>query len=370
MGANHHHSHTGKNILLAFFLNASFAIIELIGGYFTNSVAIYSDALHDFGDSLALLFSYFAEKASHREADKKFTFGYRRLSVVSALVNGVILLLGSMFVIYEAVKRLNNPEPVVPEGMLGLAILGIVVNGFAAYRLSKEDGLNPRMVMYHLIEDILGWVAVFIVSIILLFKPWFVLDSILSILISLLILRGVYKALKKVFLILLQAFPDDIQVDELSRDIQSIESVIDVHAIKGWSLDEDNFYLRLHIQMSGETVLRDVDEIKRQVKNILEKYKVTQSTIEFESDSSRDRCCEVENRDLKKARVIPGRLCYCFQYSEDDFRVAISKNKESDLLDDIKTKMKDPGCFCETANPSGKCCLADINKFIKEEKSK
>ena len=178
--SHHHHHHGSKNILVAFFLNAGFAVIELIGGYLTNSVAIYSDALHDFGDSLALLFSYYAEKLSHKDADKKYTFGYRRFSILSAFINGLILLLGSLFVIYEAAQRIMAPEEVVPEGMLGLAILGIAVNSIAAYRLSKDDGVNAKMVMYHLLEDLLGWFAVLIVSIILLFKPWFILDSILS----------------------------------------------------------------------------------------------------------------------------------------------------------------------------------------------
>ncbi|MCO4794758.1 MAG: cation transporter, partial [Bacteriovoracaceae bacterium] len=128
MGHDHSH-HTGsKNILVAFFLNATFAVIEMIGGYFTNSVAIYSDALHDLGDSIALLFSYYAEKLSHKKPDSKFTYGYRRFSVLSALLNGVILLSGSLFIIYEAINRIKHPEVVKPEGMLALAILGIVIN--------------------------------------------------------------------------------------------------------------------------------------------------------------------------------------------------------------------------------------------------
>ncbi len=145
----HHHSHSGsKNILIAFFLNLSFVIVELIGGYFTNSVAIYSDALHDLGDSLALLFSYFAEKLSRKEADSKYTFGYKRFSVLSAFINGMILFCGSLFVIYEAIMRLNRPEPVDATGMFALAILGILVNSIAAYRLSKDSGLNSKMGMY------------------------------------------------------------------------------------------------------------------------------------------------------------------------------------------------------------------------------
>ncbi len=288
--SHHHHHHGSKNILVAFFLNAGFSVIELIGGYLTNSVAIYSDALHDFGDSLALLFSYYAEKLSHKDADQKFTFGYRRFSILSAFINGLILLLGSLFVIYEAAQRIMAPEEVVPEGMLGLAILGIVVNSTAAYRLSKDDGVNAKMVMYHLLEDLLGWVAVLIVSIILLFKPWFILDSILSILISLLILKGVYKNLIKVGLIFLQKFPDELEFEKLKSEVLDLELVKDIHAVKGWSIDDTTYYLRFHISVPRETQIGLVDELKIKIKQVLRKYNVTYSTIEFESTNECEEC--------------------------------------------------------------------------------
>ncbi len=288
--SHHHHHHGSKNILVAFFLNAGFAVIELIGGYLTNSVAIYSDALHDFGDSLALLFSYYAEKLSHKDADKKYTFGYRRFSILSAFINGLILLLGSLFVIYEAAQRIMAPEEVVPEGMLGLAILGIAVNSIAAYRLSKDDGVNAKMVMYHLLEDLLGWFAVLIVSIILLFKPWFILDSILSILISLIILRGVYKNLIKVGLIFLQKFPDELEFEKLKSEVLELELVKDIHAVKGWSIDDTTYYLRFHISVPRETQIGLVDELKIKIKQVLKKYNVAYSTIEFESAHGCEEC--------------------------------------------------------------------------------
>ena len=297
MGHNHsHHHHGSENILVAFFLNAGFAVIELIGGYLTNSVAIYSDALHDFGDSLALLFSYFAEKLSHKDADKKFTFGYRRFSILSALINGMILLLGSIFVIYEASQRIMAPEEVSAEGMLGLAILGIAVNSFAAYRLSKDDGMNTKMVMFHLLEDLMGWGAVLVVSVVLLFKPWYVLDSILSILISLIILRGVYKNLMKIGLILLQKFPDELEFEQLKNEVMELDLIKDIHAVKGWSIDDTTYYLRFHVLVPEETKIGAVDSLKVKIKEILKKYNVTYSTIEFESLKGCRETQEVDKR--------------------------------------------------------------------------
>jgi len=285
---NDSHSQAGKNILVAFFLNATFSIIEFIGGYLTNSMAIYSDALHDLGDSFALLFSYYSEKLSYKKPDAKFTYGYRRFSVLSAFINGVLLLGGSIFVIYEATLRLNDPEPVKPEGMLLLAIFGIMVNGYAAFKLSKESGINQKMVMFHLLEDILGWVSVFIVSIVLLFRPWYILDSILSILISIVILRGVYKNFLKVGAIFLQKFPDEVKVDKVEQQVRELDSVKDVHAIRGWSIDGSSFYLSLHVSVSETLTMKEVDLLKLEIKNILKKISIKYSTIEFECHKNLD----------------------------------------------------------------------------------
>ncbi len=275
-----------KNILIAFILNASFTIIEIIGAYLTNSMAIFSDAIHDLGDSFALLFAYFSERFSHKKSDSKFTYGYRRFSVLSAFINGVILLIGSVYIIYEAIQRIGAPEAVKPGGMLGLALLGIGVNSIAAYKMSKDKGLNQRMVMYHLLEDILGWISVLIVSIILFFRPWYVLDSILSILISLVILRTVYKNLIKIGAIFLQRFPSELKINELEKEILKMEEVKNIHAIRGWSVDESNFSLSFHVVVSEILTIKEVDLLKIKIREILSKHNVKDFTLEFEADCS------------------------------------------------------------------------------------
>lgn len=280
-----HHAFGGSNLLLAFFLNAVFAVVEFIGGYLTNSVAVTSDALHDLGDSIALLFAYFAEKLGDKSADRQFTYGYRRFSVLSALINGVILFSGSLFIMYEAIARLQNPEPVKAEGMFLLALLGIAVNGFAAFRLSKGSGMNQRMVMYHLLEDLMGWGGVLLVSVVLFFRPWHFLDSILSLLIALIILRGVYKNLLKVGAIFLQKFPDDLEMDKIVREITAINGVKDVHAVRGWALDESRYSLSFHVAVPAGTVIEEIDAVKKQIKSVLGKENVRFSSIEFEAES-------------------------------------------------------------------------------------
>lgn len=198
------------------------------------------------------------------------------------------MLLGSIIVIYEALQRILSPEKVLPEGMLGLAILGITVNSIAAYKLSKDDGMNTKMVMYHLLEDLLGWIAVLIVSIILIFKPWYILDSILSILISLVILRGVYKNLIKIGFIFLQRFPDELELEQLKEELLQLELVEDIHAAKGWSIDDTTYYLRFHVLVPKNTKIEAVDVIKINIRKILGKYNIAYSTIEFESTD----CCD------------------------------------------------------------------------------
>lgn len=280
--SHHHHNSGSKNILIAFFLNFTFSIVEFIGGYLTNSMAIYSDALHDLGDSTALLMAYFLEKFSKKSADTKYTYGYRRFSVLSALVNAMILLLGSLFVIKESVERLMSPQVVDNKGMLILAIIGILVNGFAAYRLSKDEGINQRMVMLHLLEDIFGWVAVFVVSIVLFFKPWYILDSILSIVVSLIVLRGVYFGLKKVVSILMQAFPSELKIEKVKEELLKIDGVEGIHYIQGWSMDEQSHSLTFHVTVSDEMIVRDLDKIKLKIKSTLFDMSVKTSVIEFE----------------------------------------------------------------------------------------
>jgi len=160
---NHNHS-TLKNIRWAFFLNLSFSAIEVAGGILTNSVAILSDAVHDIGDSVTLGSSWFLEKLSTRMSNQRQTYGYKRYSLLSAIINAVVLITGSVFVLAEAVPRLIHPEETRPEGMLLLAVVGIIVNLLAVLRLRGGKKMNERVVLLHLLEDILGWLGVLIVG--------------------------------------------------------------------------------------------------------------------------------------------------------------------------------------------------------------
>ncbi|MBO6515231.1 MAG: cation transporter, partial [Bacteroidia bacterium] len=210
MGHEHHHNQSGKNLKVAFLLNLGFTVVEFIGGAYVNSIAIISDAVHDLGDSFALGVAWYLHQKSTQRPDKKFSFGYARFSLLGAALTSLVLIASSAFVIYEAIGRLMEPETSNAMGMMLFAFVGIAVNGYAAWRLSGGKTLNERVVSWHLLEDVLGWVAILIVAIVLQFKNVVYLDPILSLLITLYILWNVGKRLKETTLIFLQGTPDDV----------------------------------------------------------------------------------------------------------------------------------------------------------------
>ncbi|HET8753741.1 MAG TPA: cation diffusion facilitator family transporter, partial [Salinimicrobium sp.] len=211
MGHDHNHA-SGKNLKLAFFLNVGFTIFEIIGGFYINSVAIISDAVHDLGDSLSLGTAWYLQKKSNQGSNAKFSFGYKRFSLLGALINSLVLIAGSVYVITEAIGRLLEPEHSDAQGMIFFAIFGIAVNGFAAYKLSGGKTMNEKVVSWHLLEDVLGWVAVLIVGIVLSFKDIHYLDPALSLFITAYILWNVLKRLKETLFIFLQGVPEDINL--------------------------------------------------------------------------------------------------------------------------------------------------------------
>ena len=280
---DHNHSHgSSERIGWAFFLNISFTILEFIGGWLTNSTAIMADAVHDLGDTLSIGSAWLLDKLSGKQANKSFTYGYRRFSLLGALINGFVLVVGSVWVLSEAIPRLSNPEMPMVEGMLGFAIFGILVNGFAAYKLSKGETLNERVLNWHLLEDVLGWVAVFIVSVVLMFVELPILDPLLSIFFTLFILFNVVKNLVATVRLFLQAVPEHLNRDEIEESILALPGGGSVHHMHLWSLDGEHNVLTAHLVMHHEMAIDDIKELKFQVRNVLNKFYLEHTTIEIE----------------------------------------------------------------------------------------
>lgn len=282
-GHAHHHAHGGKSLGRAFFLNAGFAVIELVGGLLTQSVAILSDALHDLGDSISLGMAWWAERtAAHRPPDDQWTYGYQRLTVFSALINAVILAAGSLFIISEAVPRFWNPVEPNSLGMAGLAVLGVAVNGFAAWGARRETSTNARVVLLHLLEDALGWMAVLIGAVVIHCTGWFFVDPLLAIGISAFILFNVFRNLRPIVDPLLQRAPPDVDVEAIRRRLEQTPAIESIHHLHLWSLDGNRHVLTVHVVLPRQASATTYREAKQVVRAVAREHQLAHVTAEVE----------------------------------------------------------------------------------------
>ncbi|MEG2849125.1 MAG: cation diffusion facilitator family transporter [Bacteroidales bacterium] len=295
MGHNHLHNHSvgevhnaTKNIAVAFILNSVFVVIELVGGILTNSIAILSDALHDFGDCVSLGIAWGLQKKALKKGDKFYSYGYKRFSLLGSVFLSGILMVSSLFVIVEAGKRILSPQEVNAQGMLWLAVLGIIINGAAALKLKKGDSLNEKAVFLHIMEDVLGWIAVLAVSVVMMFVNVPILDPILSIAISIWVLCNVYKIMSSTFKIFLQAIPSNLDVNEIHSKIVAIDGVDSIHDLHIWTLDGISHVMTLHVVTKFEdyTVEHNTNLLKKEIYAVGNVYGISHITIEFEKPNS------------------------------------------------------------------------------------
>lgn len=277
-----HEDNSSSRIGWAFFLNVAFTIIEFIGGMLTNSTAIMADAVHDLGDSLSIGLSWVLAKLGKRPATHSFSYGYKRLSLLGSLINGIVLIAGSSWVLFQSIPRLTNPEMPVTEGMLVLSIFGITVNGFAALKLSKGKTLNEKVLNWHLLEDVLGWVAVFIVSIVLTFADLPILDPILAIGFTLFILFNVIRNVGTTLKLFLQGAPDKKLAKDIETKLKSFSEFQHYHHLHLWSLDGEHHVLTVHIELDADISLEDQRSLKHRLSQELAEFDISHSTIEFE----------------------------------------------------------------------------------------
>jgi cobalt-zinc-cadmium efflux system protein len=272
-----------KSVGFAAVLNILFTIIELIGGFLTNSLALIADALHDFGDSLALIIAWYAEKKAKKPATSKMTFGYRRLSLLSAAFTTIVLISGSLFVLSQAIPRLMSPEPVNAEGMVIIAVIGVSINGLGYFRLKKGMSQNEKILSWHLLEDILGWVVLLIGAIIMRFWDKPVIDPIMTIGFTIFVLWGVSKNAKEIINLLLEGVPENINIDEIKESILSVEGVKMVHDLHIWSLEGETDVLTAHIVVEDK-YLQTPDKMRQSIKSKLEEHHIVHSTLELEGE--------------------------------------------------------------------------------------
>lgn len=289
MVRTHAHESHGPNsvgdIRLAFFMNLGFAILEIAGGLWTNSVAIVSDALHDLGDSLALGLSWYLESHAQRGRDTRFSYGYQRFSLLGALINTIVLIAGGIIVLSEAIPRLFRPQHSNAKGMVLFAVIGIFVNGIAALRLHRGDSFSARVAAWHLFEDVLGWFAVLVVSIVLMFRNIHVLDPVLSILITLYVLANVIGNLRKTLALFLQAVPENVDVNRVLEQLATIDHVRSTHDTHIWSLDGTRHVLTTHLVVDENTTKEEILAIKCRARELMAALNFEHTTLEIEYES-------------------------------------------------------------------------------------
>lgn len=278
---------TEKNILFAFILNLAFSIFEFFGGIFTNSVAILSDSIHDMGDAVSIGVSFFLEKKSKKKPDNNYTYGYIRYSVLGGLITTVILLAGSILVIYNAMGRIINPVEVNYKGMIIFAIIGVVMNFIATYLTREGDSINQKSVNLHMLEDVLGWVVVLMGAIIMNFTDIRIIDPIMSIGVALFILINTLKSLKQILDLFLEKTPQNINIGHLKNHLQEIDGVNDIHHIHIWSIDGYNNYATMHIV----TKSNNIKKIKEEIRKKLAEHGICHAILETEDEACEDIEC-------------------------------------------------------------------------------
>lgn len=275
-----------NNILFAFWLNLAFALVEFVGAFLTNSVAIASDAIHDLSDSFALGLSWYLERFSNKGRDHKFSFGYKRFSLLAALINCLVLILGSILILRETIPRLFHPQVVHADGMIGLALVGIIFNGYAAFKLHHGHSHNENILSLHFLEDVLGWIAVLVVAFAMKLGDYVVLDPLLSLGIAVFIIWNAGKRLKTTLRIFLQSIPDDLNLDLIEQKLSAHAEVLEVHDTHVWSLDGKHHVLSTHVRVQPTLSPKATKHLKTQLKQDLSALGIQHVTLEFECEGN------------------------------------------------------------------------------------
>ena len=280
-----------KNFLVAFILNLLFSVFELFGGIFTGSVAILSDAVHDIGDAASIGIALAFEKKSKRPPDEKYTYGYIGYSLIGSLITTLILIFGSITVIYNAIEKIISPSEINYNGMIIFAVIGVTVNLAATLLTRGSRSLNQKAVNLHMLEDVLGWTVVLIGAVLMRFTDFYILDPIMSIGIAIFILIHSLKSICKVFELLLKKTPRGIKINKLKNDLCKIDGVIEVHHIHVWSIDTYNNYATMHVVTND-----NFNKIKKIIREELKKHNINHATLELEDiyEHCNDKYCHLD----------------------------------------------------------------------------
>ena len=271
---------TNRAVWLAFFLNLSFTIVEFIAGGVFGSSTVLADSVHDLGDAIAIGLSAYLETISNREEDSHYTLGYKRFSLLGALITAVILMTGSVFVILENITKLFNPQPVNDEGILCLGIIAVTINVLASLVVRKGKTKNESILSLHFLEDTLGWLAVILMAIILRFTDWYILDPLLSLVISFFILSKAIPRFWSTLKIFLDAVPEGVDIEQVKSDLEQLDHVASVNQLNLWTMDGLEKNAIVHVCLEH---VKHMDVCKESIRDLLKERGFQNVTIEVDS---------------------------------------------------------------------------------------
>ena len=272
---------TKHTVWLAFFLNLSYAIVEFIAGGIFGSSAVLADSVHDLGDAIAIGVSAFLETISNREEDSHYTLGYKRFSLLGALVTAVILMTGSVLVILENITKLFHPQPVNDEGILWLGIIAVSINVLASLVVRKGKTKNESILSLHFLEDTLGWLAVILMAIVLRFTDWYILDPLLSLVISIFILSKAIPRFWSTLKIFLDAVPEGVDIQQVKSDLEQLDHVASINQLNLWTMDGLEKNAIIHVCLKE---IEQMELCKESIRSKLKDCGFQNITIEIDAD--------------------------------------------------------------------------------------
>ena len=273
-------------VWLAFLLNLSFAIVEFIAGGIFGSSAVLADSVHDFGDAIAIGISAFLESISNRKEDSHYTLGYKRFSLLGAMVTAVILMTGSGMVILENMVRLFHPQPVNDEGLLWLGIIAISVNVLASLVIRKGQTKNESILSLHFLEDTLGWLAVILMAMVLRYTDWYILDPLLSLAISFFILSKAIPRFWSTLKIFLDAVPEGVDIKQVKNDLEQLDNVASINQLNLWTMDGLEKNAIVHVCLEH---VKHMEVCKESIRDLLKESGFQNITIEVDEDLATHR---------------------------------------------------------------------------------
>ncbi|HZH70660.1 MAG TPA: cation diffusion facilitator family transporter [Flavobacteriaceae bacterium] len=288
MGHHHHHKSAdvkGSNLLISIILNVLITITQVVGGLISGSLALLSDALHNFSDVLSLVISYIANKLAKKEASPKRTFGYKRAEIIAAFINAATLVIIAVILIIEAIHRFSDPQEIESELVIWMALLGILVNGFSVLLIKKdaEKNMNMKSAYLHLITDMAASVAVLAGGLLMKFYETWWVDSVLTFAIAIYLIFVGYDLLKKSFNVLMLFTPEDVKITEITKAVEALENIKSIHHIHIWQLNEDEVHLEAHLEFTKNITLSEFNFVQEEIEELLyHKFNINHITIQPE----------------------------------------------------------------------------------------